>query len=49
MLEPTDMVLVFLITKPLFLLGCLLLIGLRHASRGQRAIGVETPRALLEE
>jgi hypothetical protein len=55
MLEPTDMVLVFLLTKPLFLLGCLLLIGVRHGQRAAlpapntRVLPEATARALLED
>jgi len=57
-LTPVDFVLIFLVTKPLFLTGCLLLVLVRHRrarqeilpSTGQRALpSTRAPRALLEE
>lgn len=55
-LTPTDMVLIFLVTKPVFLLGCLLLVVTRHSyARQERARALARlpapvrVRALLEE
>lgn len=55
-LTPTDLVLIFLVTKPLFLIGCLLLVVTRHSyarqERARKLARLPAParaRALLEE